>query len=339
MLRPIESNTMNNAMRMNVTLHMNKYEILPILRNNSDSKGTMTSKRVGLRKFLRSLNTVNNICSNDSPVKPQPLTSTSRTISFTEQDEGKHIHERPLSSFHIQNRKTKKTVRFATQLSTRFDDTSSNQEVSASKMWEGTEEHCRELWYQKEELMSIKHAAKVIIANRAKVQRNPNASLQERDGLIGLERFNKRRAVWKKSAIRFVMMAQNEMRELNTQTIKNDDSISKEDYIRTISLRGSNWSRDAAKKQGFRDYCAVHDPLASLFSDSDFNNSEAYLDEKEENQQNYNELIFGETTSCNTSNKRKVGSMYDENNEQNQVDSDRRIRHRTIPPVAFLQFI
>lgn len=318
---------------------MNKNENLPLLRNNSDSKATMTSKRVGLGKFSRSLDTVNNICSDDSPVKPQPLTSTPRRISFTEQDEGDHIHEGLFSSFHTENRKTKKTVRFATQLSTRFDATGGIQEGSASKLWEGTEEHCRELWYQKEELVSIKHAAKVIIANRAKVQRNPNASLQERDSLIGLERFSKRRAIWKKSAIRCVMMAQNQMRELNAQTIKNDHSISKEDYIQTVSMRCSNWSRDAAKKQGFRDYCAVHDPLASLFSDSEFKNCETHLDEKKEKQQNYNELIFGETTPCNMSNKRKVGSMYDANNEQNQVDSDRRIRHRTIPPVAFLQFI
>merc|ERR1719498_2064323 len=96
-------------------------------------------------------------------------------------------------------------------------------------------------------------------------------------------------------------MAQSQIKSLYA----GNNTISKEDYIQRISLRCTEWARDAAEKQGFHDYCAVHDPLAALFSDSEDNDS------GNENKQNYNELIFGdrtfdENTTTTNSNKRKV---------------------------------
>lgn len=234
--------------------------------------------------------------------------STPRRISFTEQDQDQceDFHDSLLSLLQMENSKPVKRVRFAAQHTT----------VESTEIL--TEEHCHELWFQKAELAAIKHAAKVLIANRKQIQENPDASSEELDGMTGLERFSRKRAVWKKSTIRCVLMAQRQVDELlrtSGYDFKNH-GMSKEDYIQAISLRCTGWARDAAEKQGFRDYCAVHDPLASLFSDnSEFN----------ENEQNYNELIFGETPSENTNKKRKVEAM-------EPMDSGRRIRYRAGTP-------
>jgi len=349
MLRLEEINIMNSTMHF--MSNGNNNENMPFLWNKSDSKATRTSKRIGSGKFSRNndLNTVSNLCNNDladsnitaitsspTPLREQSASSTPRRISFTKQDEGDDIHGLPLHN--TEKRKTKKTFRFALQPSEATNVTIISQEGTARKSWKGTltEEHCHELWYQKDDLAAIKREAKVIIANRTKIQSNPNASSEEQESLIGLERFSKQRAVWKKSAIQYVLMAQRQIRGLHTQTSKNNTSISKEDYIQSISLRCTDWARDAAKKQGFRDYCAVHDPLASLFSDSEFNNSETSLDDYTKGEeQNYNELIFGERTVGNASHKRKVGAVCDASNEQEQIDAGRRIRQRT----ALLQLV
>lgn len=277
MCMPTETNTMNNTITTNL------------------------KKRIGLGKFSRSNSPI--------PMSEESSCSTPRRISFTEedQDQCEDFHDSLLSLLQMENSKPMKTVRFAPQHTT----------VESTEIL--TEEHCNELWYQKAELAAIKHAAKVLIANRKQIEEKPDASSDELDGLIGLERFSRKRAVWKKNTIRCVLMAQRQVDEL-LRTSSYDFSnhgMSKDDYIQAISLRCTGWARDAAEKQGFRDYCAVHDPLASLFSDNEF-------DEKE---QNYNELIFGETPSENTttSNKRKVEAM-------EPMDSGRRIRYRAGTP-------
>merc|ERR1712157_251423 len=114
------------------------------------------------------------------------------------------------------------------------------------------------------------------------------------------------------------------------------NSINKEEYIRSISLKCTEWARDTAVKQGFSDYCAVHDPLASLFSDCESNTGEMSLDKyiMEETEQNYNELIFGETTIDSTANKRKIEDVNHASNEQDHLDSGRRIRHRAALPLS-----
>lgn len=272
MYKSIDDITMNSTMAIN---HMFKSK--PLLWNNSFSKSPMGND------FFYSNDIVN--------------------VGFHGQPRRVSLNQRG------SNGKIRKSVRFSSQLI--IDTESDKQEEPAKTPWYGalTEEHCNELWYQKRELLAIKQAAKVLIVNRSKIQKNPNASSEELDNLVGLERFSRQRAGWKKNNIRFVLMAQNQMRELQAQSINAFHNINKEDYIRDVSLRCSEWSREAAEEQGFCDYCAVHDPLASLFSD----------DKKEK--QNYNELIFGERTVSNSNNKR--------NFEQTQIDSVRRVRSRT----------
>lgn len=323
MLMPIEYNRMNSlTMNMMPNGDTNTQNTKPLLWKNDTIKQSKLSKRVGLGKFSK----INrNDCIDESAQFEELMTSTSpmtlleqstcsppRRISFSRLDKVEDINPFPI----LETRKPRKTVRFAPQLASTVND--------SPTLWYGklTEEHCNELWYQKSELAAIKLAAKVAIANRNKVQGNPDASFEQLDELIGLERFSKQRAVWKKSAIRCVMMAQRQVNSLNGY-----NSISKEDYIERISSRCTAWARDTAEKQGFRDYCAVHDPLAALFSDSEDS------DDEKENKQNYNELIFGETNTI--SNKRKAEAAFDGCSEhESMIDSGRRTRHRASPTLV-----
>lgn len=326
MLMPIENNRMNNlTMNLMPNNNVNIHNTKPLLWKNSNMEESKFSKRIGLGKFSR---TNKNDCdygladidamaisSIPTTISEQSSCSPPRKISFSRLDQ---LDINPLPMLESKSRIPKKTVRFAPQLTTTVKN--------SPNLWYGclAEEHCNELWYQKSELAEIKQAAKFAIANRAKVQGNPDASSEELDELIGLERFSKQRAVWKKSAIRCVMMAQRQINSLN-----GTNTIGKEDYIERISTRCTAWARDAAEKQGFRDYCAVHDPLAALFSDSED------TDNEKENKQNYNELIFGETTTIsNKSNKRKAGAACDScSAHDNMIDSGRRTRHRASPPL------
>lgn len=336
MLRPTETNTMT----MKFMFHGNKDVSKPfLLNNNIESKEIMNAKRLGLGKFSRTKksNDYGDYGNNMAIIGPTPLREESscptlvRRISLTQEDTEN-------------TRKMKKTVRFAPQLPSKTND--GTEGSATSKLWIGalTEDHCHELWYQKDELVAIKQAAKSAIANRSKVQENPNASFEELDSLLGLERFSKRRALWKKSAIRCVLMAQSQGNEIHTQSIISNtfsNSLNKEEYIQDISLRCTEWARKASEKQGFCDYCAVHDPLASLFSDNELNSSDISLDDyKKEEEQNYNELIFGETAIGNnnttSSKKRKVGAVYHAGNEQGHAHS---VRRRQLRAAAQLLFI
>ena len=89
-------------------------------------------------------------------------------------------------------------------------------------------------------------------------------------------------------------------------------------------MRCTAWSRDAAKKQGFRDYCAAHDPLASLFSDG--GHGEMTLEDYgKENEQNYDEMIFGERDTSRTGEKRTCEQVNDDFQQQQE---SRNVRQR-----------
>jgi len=336
-------------MTLNSMFKSRNTEPKPFFLNTNDSKATMKSSRAGLGNFQT--NNANNICGNDlfygnirmesiTPMAEQALCQP-RRVSFTQHGEDENDYERQLLTLlDTENRTSKKAVRFSTQV-TVVDTTVKNKERSTPQPWNGTltEEHCKELWYQKEELVAIKHAAKVLIARRNKTQSNSEFTPEEHQELVGLERFNKQRAVWKKLSIRSILMAQREMSQLHVRSIYNGFGISKDEYIQKVSLRRSEWASEAAKMQGFRDYCAVHDPLAPLFGDSDSNNGNAYWDDAKEGTQNYNELIFGETTPLTTGSKRQIGAIYDAYNEPTGIDDDslgRRVRCRTSQQPKFI---
>lgn len=197
-----------------------------------------------------------------------------------------------------------------------------------------TEEERRELWYQDDELGAMKREAKQIIANRKRVLANPDSTFAEREGMVGLERFSRQRATWKRIGIQYVLMAQrlvNMRNASNTDNKKHNYDLT-QDFIRTAARRCTLWAQETATTQGFNDYLAVHDPLASLFSDEG------------KDKQDYNELIFGDTnnkdesirstrtrSSSSGGNKRKARlSIVCEPNEENE----RRVRHRTeLPPI------
>lgn len=180
----------------------------------------------------------------------------------------------------------------------------------------------------------MKREAKQIIANRKRVLANPDSTFAEREGMVGLERFSRQRATWKRIGIQYVLMAQrlvNMRNASNTDNKKHNYDLT-QDFIRTAARRCTLWAQETATTQGFNDYLAVHDPLASLFSDEG------------KDKQDYNELIFGDTnnkdesirstrtrSSSSGGNKRKARlSIVCEPNEENE----RRVRHRTeLPPI------
>lgn len=286
MLRP--TNRMNNLRTVNTMLNttssMNATK--PLVRKKSNIiKKTKRSKRLGLAKFNASPNDSSlseklTIETNHIPLTADFSCLTPRRISFNELDQCKTTSASAVM-LPTEDKKPKKKVRFALELSTTTDSKYERDGVL-------TPEHCEELWYQRSELAAIKHAAKVTIATRNFVKGNPDASFEQLDELQGLERFSKQRAVWKKSAIKCVIMAQRKIKDLYAGSNAMDKEDQIRDYIHLISSRCTEWARDAAQKQGFHDYCAVHDPLAELFRDSDDSD-----DENEDNRQNYNELFFG----------------------------------------------
>ncbi|KAG7337298.1 hypothetical protein IV203_030156 [Nitzschia inconspicua] len=158
-----------------------------------------------------------------------------------------------------------------------------------------TDELCHVLWYQKPEINAMKQDAKRVVLNRQ------NATSEE---LIGLERFDSQRALWKRSAIHYVLMAQKQRQG--------------EDFIRRVAKRCSGWARETAIQQGFKDYCAVHDPLASLFGSEE---------------ENYNDFFFSDplysthTNDSHSNHKRKTPDTEELSSEC--TAPDRCVRQRT----------
>ena len=175
-----------------------------------------------------------------------------------------------------------------------------------------TDEMCRELWYQQDEIDRMKADVKQCVLQKIASQKcrrsratNNNSSAQpekesctqekeDKDRFLGLYRYSPQRSQWKRSAIYYTLLAQKQQKHLqrySSSPSSSSKSKSKrtcpslssslrssslsepykqqqvEDFVRKVSLRCTAWAREMAVKQGFKDYCAVHDPLASLFDD------------------------------------------------------------------------
>ncbi|KAL3923930.1 MAG: hypothetical protein SGARI_006125 [Bacillariaceae sp.] len=161
-----------------------------------------------------------------------------------------------------------------------------------------TDELCAALWYGVEEIKSLKTEAKQVILKK-------DASADE---LLGLERFNQERATWKRSHIYYTLMAQKQNHG--------------DEFVARVSKRCSGWAREKAIHQGFKDYCAVNDPLASLFGP---------------NSENYNDRFFsdpGRTTGENSESKRNNNNNKRKSQEEATVSTpERNVRQRTAAPV------
>lgn len=323
MLRPTNrtNNLITEIAMLNTSPGKNTTKPL-VWKKRNTTKNTKPSKRLGLGKF--------NASATDSSLSEKLTIETDRVsltedlscltphkISFNRLDQCESTSLSPM--LETENKKPKKTVRFAQEVS---------MTTHSTRLWDGvlTPEHCDQLWYQRTELAAIKQAAKVTIATRNLVEGTPGVLFDQADQLLGLERFSKQRAVWKKSTIKCVLMAQRKIKNLYAGSNAIDDEDQIRDYIQLICMRCTEWARDAALKQGFQDYCAVHDPLAELFRDTD--------ESEGENRQNYNELIFGDMNVDNSNSKRKVGVVYDGGNDQYSDEFGRRTRHRASPPLV-----
>merc|ERR1711957_688452 len=86
------------------------------------------------------------------------------------------------------------------------------------------------------------------------------------DAHDGLERFTRQRAIWKRSSIHYILLAQKQVKEKKQGVLVNQDQ--QQEYLYNVSIRCSTWAKEAAFEQGLKDYCSIHDPLASLFASS-----------------------------------------------------------------------
>mmetsp|Transcript_5512 Transcript_5512/g.13263 ORF Transcript_5512/g.13263 Transcript_5512/m.13263 type:complete len:406 (-) Transcript_5512:184-1401(-) len=197
-----------------------------------------------------------------------------------------------------------------------------------------TDEICRELWYQQDEIDGMKADVKQCVLQKIASQRrrrsrnNNNKSTlpeeeacspdkEDKDRLLGLHRFSPQRSQWKRSAIYYTLLAQKQQKHLQryssspSSQSKSKPSCSSsslpssssepykqrqvEHFIRKVSLRCTAWAREMAVKQGFKDYCAVHDPLASLFDDHvDHKSANKEGASKRRQSTNYNDCFFSD---------------------------------------------
>lgn len=342
--------------------NINTKNIINSIENENEKMmiGIANSKRIGLGKYglhpnaaLVYNNNNNNNNSNNNKnnnnnygmaaiieLNPTPM----REESWSESSNSRPHRISFITADEDNNNNKKRTVRFASSLATKASTTGENNNAIHIL----TQEHCEELWHQKDELAAIKQEAKHIIANRKAVLEGSSdddddfcSNNDDRENLVGLERFSRQRAVWKRSAIHYVLMAQRQVHRQQRQTQQSNNNVnnqSNEEYIRNVSTRCSGWAKETAVKQGFRDYCAVHDPLASLFSDSDDEFSDSSNDitsssnsNNNNKGRNYNELIFGDSNNNNSSSRSKRKSISEPKKErQHQTLGDRRVRRRLV---------
>lgn len=360
MLQPIHKNIIHMNHTMNENKNKNKNKSICFGNNMSSTLNTNTSneketmiyhshlKQKGFRVYHNS--NKNTILPNPTPMRAESSNSSradriSSTTACADGWEGNHdlLGELAQLDTNENQNKSKKTIRFAPLPPERIRPVTQNETGNITNATakvttrrpractaSHTEEERRELWYQDDELGAMKREAKEIIANRKCVVENPDSAFAEREGMVGLERFTRQRAAWKRSAIQYVLMAQRHVNKLNASNtdIKKHNYDLTQEFIRTVARRCTLWAQEIANTQGFKDYLAVHDPLASLFSDEG------------KDKQDYNELIFGDTNNKDESswsnsssggNKRKVRlSVVCEANEE----KERRVRQRTeLPPI------
>jgi len=301
-----------------------------------------------------SLNNVNNIHTNNmdmnmsaipdpTPMKELVEENRPHRVSFLRRDVvSTRINATTSSS---EPKRKIKTVRFKQNIPMKATIIIASKILSPPRLL--TEEHCKELWYQKTELSVIKKVAKAIIARRDnKDKRNDsrndenNYNNNDDDNYNdGLERFTRQRSTWKRSSIHYILQAQKQYNSHNAcnniynNANKSANDRAREEYIRNVSIRCSNWAKETALKQGFKDYCSIHDPLASLFTTRDKGNRKEEGQQKQEQEQHYEELIFGNTRKENKiSKKRKIIAVDDDINcDDNEKSStciykDRRVK-------------
>jgi hypothetical protein len=191
----------------------------------------------------------------------------------------------------------RKSVTFLFDNSSSGDGDAQGEHLASPSPLQLTAEICHDLWYQTPEITAMKQDAKRVLLNRT------DSSPDER---LGLERFNSQRAVWKRSAIHYVLMAQKQRHG--------------EDFIRRVSQRCSAWAREMAIHQGFKDYCAVNDPLASLFGNEE---------------ENYNDCFFNEPYCCpatewnsRRNDQRKAEDIETSSTTFPPITSERNVRQR-----------
>lgn len=142
---------------------------------------------------------------------------------------------------------------------------------------------CEELWYHNKEIESFKLATRDLTLFGKR---------RDDDDLSGLERFTMERSNLKRNSIRYVLLAQmqqKQQQEQNQHQQKGRRESESTEFIREVSRKCSTWAVDTALVQGFKDFCEVYDPLASLFGGNIMCNSSS-----SSKMINFNECFFSD---------------------------------------------
>lgn len=319
------------------------------INNTIDNKimiDLSTSKRMGAACSLNNVNTIHmnnmnmNVSAIPDPTPMKELVEENRPhrVSFLRRDVVSTRIDATTSCSEIKRKI--KTVRFEQNIPTKATIIIPSEILSPSRLLILTEEYCKELWYQKAELSVIKKVAKAIIARRDnKDKRNDNRNdynnynnNNDDNYNDGLERFTRQRSTWKRSSIHYILQAQKQYnthhacKNICNNAYKSANDRAREEYIRNVSIRCSNWAKETALKQGFEDYCSIHDPLASLFTIRDKGNKKEEGQQKQKQEQHYDELIFGNTRKeKKISKKRKAIAVDDDINSDDKEKSSTHI--------------
>lgn len=176
------------------------------------------------------------------------VTTMKRPLTESNVD-GAMLGETHPSAFHVYKPQmkrarlsatNKKRVTFANQST--VDSVESRDSQPLHNQIQMTEEDCRMLWYQKDELVAAKQHMRYLILHGS----------DETDGsdeMSGLHRYGWERSQHKRSAIYYVIQAHREYP-------KNHD------FVREVSKRCTQWARHLAEEEGFATFCQVYgDPV------------------------------------------------------------------------------
>ena len=194
-------------------------------------------------------------------MRPAPSQDNKSIATITEKNE-------KVTSKPSKKRQRTKKVHFADEHEKKSTESKQNKATRTHKELPAglTLATCEELWYQNKEIDVFKSETReLIIFGKRK----------DDDELGGLERFTLERSTLKKNAIKYVLFAQMQKQGSG--------------FIREVSRRFSACAVDTALIQGFKDFCEVYDPLASLFGGNIMCSTPS-----RSGSENYNESFFGD---------------------------------------------
>jgi hypothetical protein len=168
-----------------------------------------------------------------------------------------------------------------------------------------TMDQAHQLWYKQSEIAAFKSSARRIVLSTGTVDEQPDEGECDPSGL---ERFSLQRSFHKKRAIQCVVKASKRRKDLTPLFVASGrvcslepDLMISENSVSLIYQHCSAVATEIALEQGFKDFCQVYDPLASLLGDANIDDMEDMNSDRSDMKsdsnsarQNYNDYFFSD---------------------------------------------